>query len=878
MTWIILASLISCTAAESGNLSVISFQSDGLPSMNSFLDAGEGALPPLTQVTLCCRFRLRHGNAVVPFVSYFGGDYDNELVIGFQSFTDKMWIECCNGAVSENIPFSQLRLYVWQHMCVSLDLPAGELYLAYNGELQEHDLNIERSRIRKRLEVAGGGRLIVGQELDSIKGEFDIAQAMDGEVTDYRLYDVALTPEELVMFTSCREEEPSSLPSREPLITLDNGRLEPQGMVTNTSLVMSEICRRVYSYEILIPKKDTFNNTVIFCRKLKATVAVPKDAEENRMIFNKFQHLSPYCQGTYKALYWVGALGNLSTGGWNRVSDGEPLLWHNFSGLSRTFQRPRLACITVGNNLYPYEWWQTNCDEFTHSCAMCNFTSRPLLRLRGLCKSSLFERELYLNDYENERPKFDGMIHSQILWENSSWVMVSRLHQGLRAVMDMGVPGAYPIGLHNWSISGDKCIQKRAELLLTACSRDEYTCGEGTCISKSRNCNLITDCPDQTDELNCKIVIVPRGYSEELSPPRDTLEPLAIHFLINITSIRTFDLSAFAVAIDAIWHTKWHDSRLTFSNLQSNYQNNKVKERQKLWTPKLLVTDGTQSLVEGARVSGNLYVIRGAEPMTDNNEMTIEDDTYSGEENTLLYQQQDTLEFRCHFELRMYPFDTQTCSLTFSVQDLTHTQGVLLKDGEGVVFAGQRQLLEYKLEREAISQATVHSVSVLQVQLELRNQYRYYLANAFLPSLMLVLICCLTLCFDIEDFSDRIMVTLTSMLVLAAFFAQTSQSNPKTSYVKLIDVWYLALICGVFFIILALVYVEYIRLTPQYQYQRVNVAPTKGNSFAHKGPLPKVDSRKKAILANRVFLVIFLASISLTVVCFVVVGTVALNA
>lgn len=162
------------------------------------------------------------------------------------------------------------------------------------------------------------------------------------------------------------------------------------------------------------------------------------------------------------------------------------------------------------------------------------------------------------------------------------------------------------------------------ELLLTTCSVDEYTCGEGTCINKHRNCDMITDCPDQTDELNCKIVIVPEGYSEELSPPRETSDPLVIYFLINITSVRTFDLAAFAVAIDAIWHTKWHDSRLTFSNLQKNYQTNKVKERQKLWTPKLLVTDGTQSLVEGAGVAGNVYVIRETEPMADDDERIIE--------------------------------------------------------------------------------------------------------------------------------------------------------------------------------------------------------------------------------------------------------------
>lgn len=70
------------------------------------------------------------------------------------------------------------------------------------------------------------------------------------------------------------------------------------------------------------------------------------------------------------------------------------------------------------------------------------------------------------------------------------------------------------------------------------------------------------------------------------------------------------------------------------------------------------------------------------------------------------------------------------------------------------------------------------------------------------------------------------MVSLTSLLVLAAFFTQTSQSIPKTSYVKLIDAWYLALICEDFFVIVALVCVEVVRLREELLSPKlVQVAP-----------------------------------------------------
>ena len=56
------------------------------------------------------------------------------------------------------------------------------------------------------------------------------------------------------------------------------------------------------------------------------------------------------------------------------------------------------------------------------------------------------------------------------------------------------------------------------------------------------------------------------------------------------------------------------------------------------------------------------------------------------------------------------------------------------------------------------------------------------------------------------------MVSLTSLLVLAALFTQNSQKVPNTSYIKLIDIWYMMLIIIDFSIITCLICVEHIRL------------------------------------------------------------------
>ena len=55
------------------------------------------------------------------------------------------------------------------------------------------------------------------------------------------------------------------------------------------------------------------------------------------------------------------------------------------------------------------------------------------------------------------------------------------------------------------------------------------------------------------------------------------------------------------------------------------------------------------------------------------------------------------------------------------------------------------------------------------------------------------------------------MVSLTSLLVLASLFSQMTQTIPKTSNLKLIDIWYIFLIVFDFVIISIVVIIEFLR-------------------------------------------------------------------
>lgn len=113
------------------------------------------------------------------------------------------------------------------------------------------------------------------------------------------------------------------------------------------------------------------------------------------------------------------------------------------------------------------------------------------------------------------------------------------------------------------------------------------------------------------------------------------------------------------------------------------------------------------------------------------------------------------------------------------------------------------------------------------------------------------------------------MISLTSLLVLATFFVQTSQSITKTSYLKLIDVWFVALICEDFFIIVGLVIVESLRMK-QLEPRLKEVKP-----FLAFGEKPKVNTAARVNAAMQVF---FTGSLLVMLACFVPVCFNSLNA
>ena len=94
-----------------------------------------------------------------------------------------------------------------------------------------------------------------------------------------------------------------------------------------------------------------------------------------------------------------------------------------------------------------------------------------------------------------------------------------------------------------------------------------------------------------------------------------------------------------------------------------------------------------------------------------------------------------------------------------------------------IYFPGGRELVEYEIQLEALHIETVNRISRAVVKIVFRRNMQFHVTNTFLQTFLLVAVGALTLFFAIDNFTDRVMVTLTTLLVIATVTASIQAAS-----------------------------------------------------------------------------------------------------
>ena len=182
--------------------------------------------------------------------------------------------------------------------------------------------------------------------------------------------------------------------------------------------------------------------------------------------------------------------------------------------------------------------------------------------------------------------------------------------------------------------------------------------------------------------------------------------------------------------------------------------------------------------------------------------------------------------------------------------------------GPGAAFWGTLDQYQFVFGNMSHKIKRFNNTKIFVVDFSLHRVFYYYLWTTFFPTTCLLIIACLTVFIDPLHFEATICVSLTTMLVMYTLHQSTSADLPKTSHMKMIDVW---LVFGTMIPFVVFVCLVLIELVPTDEVAKMNPVIKKFSEF----PRLKRTTKKEVVQkAAKIIIPGFTIAFSLGYTCF----------
>ena len=774
----------------------------------------KGEIPRLEEFTSCHWDKIRHFSPDIMTVwSYCTAERKNTAKIkctqlfysGNQTTTNQQvilsgFLNEGDGYFSGNIEAYRHRS--WNHICWSYSSKTGINKLYYNGQVVG-TVSINGAPPIDGSDNSTIASFILGQEPAVFNGGYDAAQLFNGEVSELNFWDTVLDDEDIVNMAQCKHWGNGTVLSWEKSSIINHGALIKD---QNDAELF---CKQEKKF-VIFPQRQTLQVAKDLCASHGGEIIVPLSAEENNDMMSILNKHTDICQeenptnvaNTDKGT-WLGLSKKDSI--WYKVNNEGLLQTLNFSNWDTKPQR--LAKPDCTYTLRDGRWSFANpetCVELS-LCTICSIIGIPVFTVNGFCKANVYDFNYYLvTDEKNAVHHYEGYKIANIILEKNRWAFVTKKKSATISSIELEVFKEYifPVGRSQWEMYDPMCGIHKAQnnsLSLSTCKFGlQFTCNSGSCVDLENRCNQTIDCSDGSDEQGCKLVQVPATYRKVAPPkPLNHSTPLAITTFIEIVSIDTINTIDMKVGLTLNIIMRWLDSRLKFANLTPG-DKNRVQQRTvgDLWIP-------LDYVIHKNAVIGEIFqdmeidvgVESEAPPMPMDHEHAIQNTLYSGTDTTMEVTQSYRIMYTCTFNLRNFPFDSQNCTFVMMMKTGRHTNVSFEKDEPAVAYNGPKMVEAFEIGQiMAYTEYTgtvAKSLTTFKFTIAMDRISTDMLITAFFPTCLLWLLPYFTLFIKIDDFNERIMVSVTVLLVMGSLVSTIEGDLPDTSYFMYIDVWFL---------------------------------------------------------------------------------------
>lgn len=366
----------------------------------------------------------------------------------------------------------------------------------------------------------GDSTLVLGQySLGHLQG-YTKTRSFSGQLTHVGVWGRTLSSQEVSQVAGC-VIIPSGL-----VISWDD-----EWKASNSSFVNlndSEVCNNKAKDTHIKLFAMPYHSALETCTGLGGFLPVPLNLEHARDLLQVMKTPSEL------EMMWVGATDVLEEGVYIFDHTGEEIPWKVWGGNDPNGLQWQNCLIFDETFLHDYP-----CHVRRES--MCYLPSLQEWTLKGPCEDDTANYKYSLLHPDKGQLVFRGYYQYEIIERNNSWQWRNVITDNVIAILPFE-ENRWPMGRRDWALQTEVCGKKgKYTLLLSSCSRQEFTCRDGSCVPLSRRCDQRLDCRDESDEQECELVHRPNGYQHTLPPPSqrqgDNTRPHKLLYVILSSSV-----------------------------------------------------------------------------------------------------------------------------------------------------------------------------------------------------------------------------------------------------------------------------------------------------------------------------------------------------
>merc|ERR1711971_823263 len=642
----------------------------------------------------------------------------------------------------------------WAHICADIDTVTGNIAVSVDGRpiISKSSEKLETGKpenLEQKLEIGITDSDVTNGGRRQFTGSFSNL--------NFYLHDKSTTSlEEL---------------SKEPCKTEGNKR---------------EVCAVLPDlYKVLLPGKMRWSQANFLCKfSGNGWITDIRNDEDLQRVSSLVRNASDLCP-----LIWLPLSDQRNGGIWENTNSNSVAKYLRWSEGQPNGLRTQNHAVLDVKSLHFLDFF----DEDNH-CAYCTLSTNATLNLRGLCKDSYLDTT-YVAVNIGKGFKLSGSFYTNIRYDEAErlWKAENEKYPSFLATSD-ATRTSLLIGQHTWSMFNDSkaCSLDNtytSVLKLTGCSEEEFTCHRGSCVPMSERCDGKKDCPDGTDEADCKAFVQEIGYDRFIAPPSlDNGTKPQLHLTLELERITEINEKNGFFRCQLWLGRKWIDKRLSFQNLKKESELNEInpEDRDTIWKPWTAYKNiEDRSKYARTDLKQVWRVIPNSNFSFERADTSVLSNTYffDGASNMISYEIGYTTEWLCDFHMAWYPFDSQSCTMKFLQQEDS-----LVLVPETVEYIGG-DLAQHFIRNITMCSIMLDGKQGVAVEVILGRPVFSSFLTVTLPTCMLMFLSQLINMFTDQFLTMVIQVNLTVMLVLATFFIGISQSLPTTSYIKMIDIW-----------------------------------------------------------------------------------------